>query len=296
MALHRYWRVYIAANNGSAISGLQELEFRSTPAGADETGVGLGAAISSGDYSGAMAKEQAFDDTVAEWASSGMSCWIGWDFGVGVTKQIEEISLQIRTTDPTNAVLQAPRLFYVEGSDDAVIWNRYWGCGESTGWTAGETRTYTDPLYPDRMGTAKYLAYVATGVPPATLSTPKLPAYAVLGATDLSTPKYLAYAALGGTDLHTAKYIAYAVTGALPQRDIEGPAPVILPPEDCQDSGAPDNCCVPEVNGLIETRVGPLNTPEDIRVAIWYLQDRQNVLVREWNKLAAVTRTNFPRV
>lgn len=124
----------------------------------------------------------------------------------------------------------------------------------------------------------------------------KLQAYAIIGSDDLRSVKTQVYAVVGTNDLKSIKTIFYGVVG-IPPAVIVPPEPVVLPPDDCTDAGnQPEGCCVPEVNGLIETRVGPLNTLEDIRKAIWYLQDRQNVLVREWNKLAAVTRTNFPRV
>ncbi len=139
------------------------------------------------------------------------------------------------------------------------------------------------------------------GLNDADIITTKYPGYAVTGPppNSVTASKYLAYGVYGAVGLSTPKYIMYAVTQSLyvPPPTTGGPDPVILPPEDCTDGeGGTAGCCVPEVNGLIETRVGPLNTTEDIRIAIWYLQDRQNVLVREWNKLAAVTRSDFPRV
>lgn len=135
---------------------------------------------------------------------------------------------------------------------------------------------------------------------PPTLYSTKIVAYTPIGLPgSLRATKFNVYSALGGSNLSSSKVVFYTVIGPPPPGappTTSGPPPVVLPPEPCTDSEQPEGCCVPEVNGLIETRVGPLNTLEDIRKAIWYLQDRQNVMVREWNKLAAVTRTNFPRV
>ena len=54
MAAHRYWRVYVSATNGSSITGVRELEFRTTSGGADVTGAGQGTAFASSIASGSF--------------------------------------------------------------------------------------------------------------------------------------------------------------------------------------------------------------------------------------------------
>lgn len=183
MAAHRYWRVLFTAVNGSTIAGLTEVELRATPGGSDQTGPGLGTAISGGDFGGSFVKANAFDNTAAEWASpfpSVPGAWIGWDFGVGVTAFVREVVLKSRTTDPTNGPLQAPRDFSIEWSDDQVTWNSVWTVRNQTGWALAETRTFTDPVPAGSMGATKSVVYSVLG-PPLLLSSTKSVMYVITG-------------------------------------------------------------------------------------------------------------------
>ena len=150
----------------------------------------------------------------------------------------------------------------------------------------------------------------------ADISADKLVVYAVIGADGLKTSKIitqvpsgvaleqriksrknLVHALLGTRDLAARKVVVYGVLGpGEPMVDnAGGPDPDVLPPDQCNEVGNP-NCCVPDLNRVIEARVGVLDTHHDLVVAIQYLQDRHNVLVREFNKLALVTRSNPPSV
>jgi len=155
---------------------------------------------------------------------------------------------------------------------------------------------YSDPtlLYAD-----KVVVYSASGS--SVLKSTKTVVYAAIGpqeATELKATKVITHLALGTKDLAARKVVVYAAIGPFaPPPPSEGPDPTVLPPEDCSDStNQTPGCCVPDLNRVIEARVGVLNTHHDLVVAIQYLQDRYNVLVREFNKLALVTRNNPPSV
>lgn len=145
----------------------------------------------------------------------------------------------------------------------------------------------------------KVAVEVPIGIPEGNFGATKYNLHAVTGQPNLVINKLILYSYVGISGVGFQKFVVYAVVGPTgpptPPENPEGPNPVVHPPEDCPDGQDP-NCCVPDLNRVIEARVGPLNTMEDLRVAIWYLQDRHNVLVREFNKLATVTRPNPPSV
>lgn len=151
----------------------------------------------------------------------------------------------------------------------------------------------TSLLYAD-----KTIVYAVTGT--ANLKATKVIVEAVLtlGQTgNLRATKNLTYAALGPQNLAARKVVVYGVLGPPPPgAPPEGPDPAVLPPDDCTESTTTPGCCVPDLNRVNEARVGPLDREHDKVVAIQYLQDRLNVLVREFNKLALVTRSNPPSV
>lgn len=146
---HRYWRLYMITNNGSAsFVTAGEIEFRGEPGGEDLTG--NGAAIASSYSSDATRPELAFDD-IAETAESGgsyWSCasgshvgaWIGYDFGEGNEVDINEVWFY-----PARAVDRQPRDMLVQWSDDGEVWRPKWAIRDQTGWTLGQARTFTFP-------------------------------------------------------------------------------------------------------------------------------------------------------
>lgn len=145
----------------------------------------------------------------------------------------------------------------------------------------------------------KLVVQAPLGPPDNSLAVSKAVVQAVVGQSTLTIDKLTLHNYVGISNAGFQKFVVYGVLGPPPIVDPpdnpEGPDPVVHPPDDCPDGQDPD-CCVPDLNRVIEARVGPLNTMEDLRVAIWYLQDRHNVLVREFNKLATVTRPNPPSV
>ncbi len=183
MAAHRYWRVFFTAVNGSTIVGLTEVEFRATPGGADQTGVGFGTAISGGDFGGAFLKANAYDNTAAEWASPFPSipgAWIGWDRGLGFTMSVQEVALTNRSTGGADNQAQAPRTFAIQWSDDAVTWTTVWDLLNETSWGNGETRVYSDPVPAGSVGATKKQTYAVLG-PPLLLTCTKKVMYVITG-------------------------------------------------------------------------------------------------------------------
>ncbi len=133
---HRYWRVYITANSGNgSFTGLYEVEMRESAGGADATGSGT--AISGGSGSDSPAASKAFDNSLTSgnyWLRSATgTCWIGYDFGVGVTKNIVEVRLDANNYD------WAPASGSVDYSDDNVSWTTSFSF-TLPGWIASGTR------------------------------------------------------------------------------------------------------------------------------------------------------------
>jgi len=118
MAAHRYWRIYVTANNYTGSStGFREIELRESIGGADATGSGTAAADSS--FSGSFLPAKAFDNGTGEWASGtgALPHWISYDFGAGADKDIVEMAWRPRT-----ALGQEPIDFDLQWSDDNAAW------------------------------------------------------------------------------------------------------------------------------------------------------------------------------
>lgn len=145
MALHRYWRIQAKSVQSGTVFALAEVQMRIVAAGADQCVGGVAAASSV--FSGSVAAN-AFDDNLATWwgtlSGSQVDGWIGYDFGAGVTKEIVEVVLTARND---TSFAQAPSLFHVAGSDDAVTWIDY-KRHTSTAWTTGSSQTFAVPLTP----------------------------------------------------------------------------------------------------------------------------------------------------
>lgn len=134
---HRYWRIYYVLNDGAGPAA-SEIEMRATPSGADQCTGGTAADDS---HFGAFVPANAFDDDNSTFfASTGF--WISYDFGSA--KTVAEITWRNRQDSAAN---QAPAAFFVQYSDDNAVWTTAWGVIGSTGWSLGETRTFTDPNY-----------------------------------------------------------------------------------------------------------------------------------------------------
>lgn len=115
LGAHRYWRVNMTTNHGGGFLAVAEMELRTSFGGADETGSGT--AIASSATDGAAA--DAFDNNGSTfWANNTSSAWLGYDFGIGVTKDIREVSM----TMPSFATSNTPKDFTIDWSDDGSAW------------------------------------------------------------------------------------------------------------------------------------------------------------------------------
>lgn len=121
MAAHRYWRMYITANNG--YSGgfymvIGELQFR-TSIGGSNVATG-GTPISDSSFSGRPASNAFDGNTSTSWASAGTGLphYIGYDFGAGNEKDIVEMSVL-----PADQLAQWPTDWQLQYSDDGSTWS-----------------------------------------------------------------------------------------------------------------------------------------------------------------------------
>lgn len=149
---HRYWRILMLDEAVPYYGwGLAEVQFRGTPGGPNlATG---GTALESRDYGSGYVAANAFDgDASTVWAAAfdtgGPSAndYIGYDFGAGNAVSVAEVMLQARG-DGGGGNNQAPALWMLQYSDDAVTWTTANQFSDYNHWGVGESRTYTDPLY-----------------------------------------------------------------------------------------------------------------------------------------------------
>lgn len=131
----RYWRIYITANNGDAFTSIAEMEMRLTPGGATQCVGGTAAASSS--YFNDNGSRAFNGSTLAlnnTWVTQNVAPphWCRYDFGAGVTKQIQEIAI----FPETGLLNRAPRDFDIQSSDDASTWETVKSFTGITGWTA----------------------------------------------------------------------------------------------------------------------------------------------------------------
>lgn len=135
---HRYWRVYVTANNSNGTTGYAgflELEMREALGGADQcTG---GTASASGVDAGNVAANAFDNDTATRWYSSGtLPSWIRYDFGAGNEKNIIEFAAK------SPGVQQyTPRDFQLQFSDDGSTWGTLITVKGETNWLG--TATFT---------------------------------------------------------------------------------------------------------------------------------------------------------
>lgn len=144
---HRYWRVLITLNDGSAsFCGMTELELRGSVGGADLTSP-INANINSAASTSVNSDngpEFAFDDnTGTGWLSNTSgSSWLRWDFvsqGIGA-QSIAQIAIRGSWNDPS----ASPRNFQVQWSDNSTTWTTALTVTGQTGWTgASDLRVFT---------------------------------------------------------------------------------------------------------------------------------------------------------
>lgn len=133
----RYWRIFITANNGNAnFTSIAEMEMRLTAGGATQCVGGTAAASSSYfNDNGSRAfngSTLALNNTWVTTLNTAPPHWCRYDFGSGVTKQIQEVAI----FPEDGALNRAPRDFDIQSSDDASTWETVKSFTGITGWTA----------------------------------------------------------------------------------------------------------------------------------------------------------------
>lgn len=139
---HAYWRILVYFNNGSTATSIAEVEMRPTPGGSDQCAGGTASASSTlAGYPASNAFNN--DGGTTFWVSdSEPTCWLQYAFAAPV--MVQEITM---TSRGDGFVADNPKVFSVEYSDDGSNWNQAWGGVFTSAWTAGQTRTITNPDY-----------------------------------------------------------------------------------------------------------------------------------------------------
>lgn len=118
MAAHRYWRIYITANQGDSYTSLYEFHpvYNGAPVGM--SGV---TATSSSAYSTNTADKTIDGSTTIGWisASGNMPCWLQYDFGAGNAVDIDGFLMWPFLSGYPN---RAPKDFVIQSSDNGVDW------------------------------------------------------------------------------------------------------------------------------------------------------------------------------
>jgi uncharacterized protein (TIGR02217 family) len=142
---HRYWRLFFQATGGNAY-GIAEAQFRTT-AGTPLLFSGGTATASStfGSIPGTNDPSKVADNNPATvWSTNfanGYGEWWAYDYGVGVTIQIVEVSITARND---GSYTQAPTQFALEYSDDNSTWVGIFPPFTAT-WAQGQTKVFTVP-------------------------------------------------------------------------------------------------------------------------------------------------------
>lgn len=147
MAAHRFWRVLILTGGNGSFYAIAELEMATAANGANVcTG---GTPVKSGERVGFEATK-AFDGIKG--VSGSTNCWsvaqaanqyLGYDFGVGVTKDIREIRMWSRGDSFYTQMLQD---FRVQYSDDGSTWTTAVEFSNNpAAWAQNETRSFLIP-------------------------------------------------------------------------------------------------------------------------------------------------------
>lgn len=140
---HRYWRLYITANNGDTYTGFGEMELRATVSGADLT-TPAGAISASSSYVANPVTFAIDNDNTSAWFNNGVAlpAWVAYDFGSGVT--VGELMLYMRSGDVT-IKNRYPVNFQLQHSDNNSTWTDALTVAGVV-WSSGpETKTWTVP-------------------------------------------------------------------------------------------------------------------------------------------------------
>lgn len=144
--VHRYWRLYITANDGSAsFIGTTELQLLDASA-VNVSGGGLSSSYaSSSDINASNSFEDAFDGNIVDsgWltATATPPAWLKVDLsGAGLAGPAEIKSFRIYGSH--NAPTASPKDFSLQWSDDNAAWTDALVVTGETGWAANELRTF----------------------------------------------------------------------------------------------------------------------------------------------------------
>lgn len=141
-ATKQAWRINITALQGSASAGLAELQMRFSSGGADKA-TSAAWVFASSHYAGETgpygAKSAIDNNSTTLWSASGAPpAHIGYQFGGSV--EVVEIVLQVRNDD---GAASAPKDFTIQYLDSGGTWVTARSYTGQTGWTAGESRTFS---------------------------------------------------------------------------------------------------------------------------------------------------------
>lgn len=137
---YRNWRLYSATLNGANVMSCAEMELRIATGGADQTGSGTATSDSN---TVSHTASSAFDNSASTYweSNTALPHWIAYDFGSGNAKNVTQIAFTAR--NDVNGPSQSPNAFDVQYGDNGVTWKTKWSVNAQSGWTAGETRTFT---------------------------------------------------------------------------------------------------------------------------------------------------------
>jgi hypothetical protein len=182
------WRIYITSTNGSAVTGIAEVEMRASIGGANLCSGGTPSASSAYPAGGPYEAAQAFDSNAATFWDSRYDVpqWIEYDFAS--TQSIAEILIK---APPSGNVNDAPKDFQLQYWDGSA-WIINLMVPSQTGWTAGEVRTFSEPATAKRTWRL-YITAVESGVP----GVAELAMHTSVGGTNVCT---------GGTPLASSFY------------------------------------------------------------------------------------------
>ena len=206
MSAHRYWRILVNTIQSGAYVSIVEMEMFETASTTDATGSGTAAANSTYTAEGAT-PAKAFDNvlTYPGWTNNGdgAGCWLAYDFGSGVAKDIAAVSLLNRND---SWYFQIPSNFSIQYSDDASSWTTLFSVLGLT-WSRGQRRYFT------ASGELSAEDFAALSDDPAKEYVKKIVSYAVFGGTtQAEVIKALGYAVFGGTtQAEVIKVMGYAV-------------------------------------------------------------------------------------
>lgn len=185
---HRYWRINVSANNGSAGNvAIAEMELRASSGGADLTTPYP--TLTSGDES-SFPFINALDNntsTFHQWSGSSLPKYGGVDFQAE-TKDIVEIAI---TADSTYYA-RCPKDFNIQWSDDGSAWTTAWSVTGQTGWTSGQTRVFTSPAGPATISPTGISSAEAFGSPTVTAGAVTISPSGIASAEAFGTPSITA--------------------------------------------------------------------------------------------------------